>query len=114
MTIVFCIIYLVRHLLSRPTLSPYTTLFRSEAEDGADDREGIDKLAWPLVHLAAEQGRERRRQPRRHLALVNEIAQGQTRQHERYPHVCGKVVVRKFKRSEERRVGKECRYRRAT
>src|SRR5699024_230405 len=68
------------HSPSGRTHVPYTTLFRS-----------------PFVHLAAEQWRKCRRQTRRHLALVDEIAQGQTRQHEGYPHVCGKVIVRKFK-----------------
>ena len=69
-----------------------------EAEDGTDDADGVEKLAWPLVHFGAEQRREHRGVARGHLTLVNEVAHSQARQGKDHPHVNTEVVVGELKR----------------
>ena len=73
-----------------------------EAEDGADDAQGVEKFAGRFVHAAAEQWREHGGHSRGHFALIDEVPHRQTRQGENDPHVDAEVVVGELERLDDR------------
>src|SRR5256885_15215737 len=98
----------------RSTLFPYTTLFRSIArevdEDGVGARDGVEQLGHVVMRLDLDRvGLEAQAQALGLGRLDHLLAEG-------FPVELGPgrqmgVVVADGARSEERRVGKECRSR---